>query len=279
MNLVIFVKFRKSGFCFRLPEQMIRGRSKLLSTVLITKNEEYNIKKCIDCLIDWVDEIIVFDSGSTDKTTAILEDYGSAKIKVTQIQWQGFAKTKNLAIEAAGGDWILSVDADELITPDLKNEILECIKTSTHEGYLIPRLLYFCERPVRYGGTYPDYQMRLFRKQAGRFEDTPVHESVKIAGRTGKLRNSMLHYSYRSMFDYWERLNRYTELDAEKKYQQGKKFNFYRVFVLPLELFKRLFLRMGILDGFPGIFYHVFSAVSSLVKYAKLWEYCVKRGK
>jgi len=251
----------------------------LLSTVLITKNEESNIKKCIDCLIDWVDEIIVFDSGSTDRTTAILEGYGSAKIRISQVEWQGFAKTKNLGIETATGDWILSVDADEFITPELKTEILDCIKAPTHHGYLIPRLLFFCERPVRYGGVYPDYQMRLFRKDAGRFEDTPVHESVKILSKPGKLKNHMLHYSYSSMFDYWDRLNRYTELDAQKKYQQGKKFNFYRVFVLPLELFKRLFLRLGILDGFPGIFYHVFSAVSSLIKYAKLWEYREKNRK
>jgi glycosyltransferase involved in cell wall biosynthesis len=245
----------------------------LLSAVIITKNEEHNIKKCIDHLIDWVDEIVVFDSFSTDRTVAVLEEFRSAKIKVTQIEWQGFARTKNLAVEAASGDWILSVDADELVTPELRAEIQRLVGTAEREGYLIPRLLYFCNRPVRYGGSYPDYQLRLFRKDAGRFEETPVHESVKLSSQPGRLKNHMLHYSYRTMFDYWARLNRYTELDAEKKFRQGKRFRFYRVFVLQLEIVKRLFLRMGILDGFPGIFYHIFSAVSSLVKYAKLWEY------
>jgi len=246
----------------------------LLSTVLITKNEEHNIKDCVDHLIDWVDEIIVFDSHSTDRTVEMLKEYDSAKIKVHTVDWQGFAKTKNLAIDAAAGDWILSVDADEIITAELKNEILAKVASLSHTGYLVPRLLFFCGKPVRYGGSYPDYQLRLFKKEAGRFEETPVHEFVRLAGRPGKLKNHMLHYSYRRMFDYWARLNRYTELDAEKKYQQGKTFRFYRVLVLPLEAFKRLILRAGILDGFPGIFYHIFSAVSSLVKYAKLWEYC-----
>ncbi len=245
----------------------------MLSAVLITKNEEHNIKNCVDHLIDWVDEIVVFDSGSTDNTTGILDGYNSSKIKIRQIEWQGFARTKNLAVEAANGDWILSVDADEIITPDLRDEIRQLVGKAEQDGYLIPRLLYFCNRPVRYGGSYPDYQLRLFRKSAGRFEETPVHEYVKLGTRPGKLKNHMLHYSYRTMFDYWARLNRYTELDAEKKYQQGKRFKFFRIFVLQLEIVKRLFLRLGILDGFPGIFYHIFSAVSSLVKYAKLWEY------
>ncbi len=250
----------------------------MLSAVLITKNEESNIKNCVDHLIDWVDEIVVYDSHSTDKTILIIEEYRSPKVKVVQVEWQGFAKTKNLAVEAATGDWILSVDADEIITPELKAEIQEKIKDPDHSGYLIPRLLYFCNQPVRYGGCYPDYQLRLFKKNAGRFVETPVHEYVKLDAAPGKLKNHMLHYSYRTMFDYWARLNRYTELDAEKKYQQGKKFRFYRVFVLQFELVKRLVLKMGILDGFPGIFYHIFSAVSSLVKYAKLWEYGEKKS-
>ena len=245
----------------------------MLSAVLITKNEEHNIKNCVDHLIEWVDEIVVYDSFSNDRTISIIEEYCSPKIKIRQIEWQGFARTKNMAVEAAGGDWILSVDADEIITAELRDEILQLVGKAEHAGYLIPRLLFFCGRPVRYGGSYPDYQLRLFKKDAGRFEETPVHEYVKLSGSKGKLKNHMLHYSYRTMFDYWARLNRYTELDAEKKFKQGKRFRFYRVFVLQLEIVKRLFFRLGILDGFPGIFYHIFSAVSSLVKYAKLWEY------
>jgi len=245
----------------------------LLSAVIISKNEEHNIKNCVDHLIEWVDEIVIFDSFSTDRTTAVLEEYGSAKIKISRIEWQGFARTKNLAIEAASGDWILSIDADEIVTTELRDEIRPMVGNAEHDGYLVPRLLYFCNHPVRYGGSYPDHQLRLFRKNAGRFEETPVHEYVKLSSKPGRLKNHMLHYSYRTMFDYWARLNRYTELDAEKKFKQGKRFRFYRVFVLQLELVKRLVLRLGILDGFPGIFYHIFSAVSSLVKYAKLWEY------
>lgn len=249
----------------------------MLSAVLITKNEEHNIKGCVDHLIEWVDEIIVFDSYSTDRTVNLLEDYRSDKIKVVEVEWQGFARTKNLAVEAASGNWVLSVDADEIVTPQLRAEICETIEHAQFDGYRIPRLLFFCNHPVRYGGCYPDYQLRLFKKSVGSFVETPVHEYVKLAGSVGTLKNHMLHYSYRTMFDYWARLNRYTELDAEKKYEQGKRFIFYRVFVLQIELIKRLILRLGVLDGFPGIFYHVFSAVSSLVKYAKLWEYQEKK--
>jgi len=245
----------------------------MLSAVIITKNEEKNIEKCIDALIDWVDEIIIADSNSTDNTINILKNFNSSKIKIHQVTWLGFAKTKNQAIESAKGDWILSIDADEIVTAELKNEILNKIASPNNsDGYYIPRLLFFCGKPVKYGGTYPDYQLRLFKKNKGEFEDIPVHESVKINGKTQKIKNHLLHFSYNTMFEYWERFNKYTELDAQKKLQQGKKFTFNKIFILHFELFKRLIIKRGLLDGFPGIFYHVFSAVSSLVKYAKLWE-------
>ena len=245
----------------------------MISAVIITKNEEKNIFACIEALINWTDEIIIFDSGSQDKTLEILNNFKSEKIKITKIEWLGFAKTKNMAIKKASGDWILSIDADEVVTEKLKEEILENIKTNEFNGYFIPRLLFFCQKAVRFGGTYPDYQLRLFRKGTGEFENIPVHEGLKIKdGKVGKLKNNLLHFSYNSIFDYFERFNKYTELDAEKKFKQGKKFVWHKIFILHWEIFRRLILKKGTLDGFPGIFYHLFSALSSLVKYAKLWE-------
>ncbi|MCP4482776.1 MAG: glycosyltransferase family 2 protein [bacterium] len=245
----------------------------MLSAVIITKNEELNIARTIDHLLDWVDEIVVFDSGSIDETLNILRAYRNSKIKIYEVDWQGFAMTKNQAIAKTKADWVLSVDADEVITKKLKQEILEVLSVSSGVvGYKIPRLLYFCGRPVRYGGTYPDYQLRLFKKDLGRFENIPVHESIKLRGEVSVLKNHMLHFSYNTIFEYWTRFNKYTELDAEKKLRQGKRFNFCKVFVFHWELFRRLIVKKGLLDGIPGIFYHIFSSLSSLVKYAKLWE-------
>ncbi len=243
-----------------------------ISVVIITKNEEKNIEKCLKNLVDFADEIIVLDSKSSDKTLENIRKFNYEKIKIHDIEWQGFAKTKNLGVDLAENDWILSIDADEIVTQNLKTEILKIMQNPKNDGYFIPRLLYFCGKPVRFGGAYPDFQLRLFNRKNGRFRDVLVHESVEITGSKAYLKNRLLHFSYVSIFDYFERFNRYTELDAQKKFDQGKEFTFSKIFVLNIEIFKRLFLKFGFLDGFPGIFYHIFSSFSSLVKYAKLWE-------
>ncbi|MDR0676450.1 MAG: glycosyltransferase family 2 protein [Elusimicrobiota bacterium] len=246
-----------------------------ISIVIITKNEEKNIKRCIENILDISDEIIILDSKSTDKTIEIINSFKAEKINLYEIEWQGFGKTKNIGIEMAKNNWILSLDADEVVTEKLKLEIVEVLaennKTNIN-GYYIPRRLFFCGREVKYGGTYPDYQLRLFKKNEGRFETIEVHESLILNGKKAYLKNFMKHYSYHSMFEYWERFNIYTELDAKKKFNNHKKFRAYKILVLFFEIFKRLFLKFGIFDGFPGIFYHIFSSISSFVKYAKLWE-------
>jgi glycosyltransferase involved in cell wall biosynthesis len=244
----------------------------MLSAVIITKNEEDNIENCIKSLLDLADEIIVLDSKSKDKTLETINNFKSSKIKVFEVDWKGFAKTKNQGIDLATGPWILSIDADEVISKDLQVEITKAILSPSVDGYYISRLLYFCNKPVRYGGVYPDHQMRLFRKSCGRFEDVPVHEGVIIHGKKEYLKGIMHHYSYKSIFDYFQRFNSYTDLDARKKQLRGQKFSVYKLIALPWGLFNRLFLRLGILDGIPGIFYHIFSSLSPVVKYAKLWE-------
>ncbi|MFC1485138.1 glycosyltransferase family 2 protein [bacterium] len=240
----------------------------MLSAVVITKNEEKNIDICLKHLT-WADEIIIVDSESTDKTCKIAKKYTD---KIFTAKWQGFAKTKNYAISLAKGDWILSIDADEIVSDELKDEIIKTIKSDDKHGYYLPRLLYFCGKPVKHGGCYPDYQLRLFKKKSGKFEDIPVHEGVILKGIAGYLKNNILHYSYNTMFEYWDRFNRYTELDAEKKFKKGKKFCYLNIGVFVWELFKRLILKLGFLDGIPGIFYHINSSMSSFVKYSKLWE-------
>lgn len=245
-----------------------------LSVVIITKNEEKNIKKCIEKVIDFTNEIIILDSKSSDKTSEIVNSFNSDKILFQEVDWQGYGQTKNIGIKMAKNNWILSLDADEVVTEKLKNEIIQIVLKNdlNIDGYYIPRKLFFCNKPVIFGGVYPDYQLRLFRKNKGLFQTILVHESVELKGKKSYLKNYMEHFSYHSMFDYWERFNKYTELDAMKIFKQNKKFHFSKIFSLFFKIFKRLIIKKGIFDGFPGIFYHVFSSMSSFVKYAKLWE-------
>jgi glycosyltransferase involved in cell wall biosynthesis len=242
----------------------------MISVVIITLNEEKNIRKCLES-VKWANEIIIVDSGSLDKTLEIAKEYTN---KIYNIKWQGFSHAKNFGIEKCLSPWILSIDADEIITKELKEEILSSIKNNSADAFYMPRILYFCNKPVKFGGCYPDKQIRLFKKEKGKFNDVPVHEKIILEKNSivKNLKNDLLHYSYNSISDYFVRFNRYTSLDAEKKKNKGDKFHFFDILIFPWELFRRLILKLGILDGIPGIFYHIFSAMSSLVKYAKLWE-------
>ncbi|MFC1566423.1 glycosyltransferase family 2 protein [bacterium] len=240
----------------------------MITTVIITKNEEHNIRRCLES-VKWTDEIIIIDSGSMDKTLEIAKEYTS---KIFQTGWLGFGRTKNFGFEKSQNEWILSLDADEEITEELKNEIIGVLVNPKFDGYSMPRRLFFCGHAVKYGGISPDYQLRLFKKSKGKFSDDPVHEYVILDGERDRLKNIMNHFSYNSMSEYWDRFNKYTTLDAKKKLEKNKKFSFLAILILPWENFRRLIIKRGLLDGYPGIFYHVFSAVSSFVKYAKLWE-------
>ncbi len=243
-----------------------------LSVVIITKNEEKNIVKCLEKIKNIANEIIIIDSFSTDKTKEIVNNI-KANIIFKEVLWQGYGKTKNFGINLAKSKWILSLDADEVLTDELIKEIEIVInKESDIFGYYVPRTLFFCNKALHYGGTYPDYQLRLFKNGAGLFNNSDVHEKLILNGKKGYLKNSMFHYSYHSIFDYFERFNLYTTLDAEKMYNSGKKINILKLFSFNFRLFNKLIIKRGILDGFYGIFYHFFSSMYPIVKYAKLFE-------
>ncbi|MCX5782802.1 MAG: glycosyltransferase family 2 protein [Elusimicrobia bacterium] len=245
----------------------------MISVVIVTKNEELNIKRCIDSLVDWVDEILVLDSKSEDKTRDIIKNYNSKKIKLHVVEWKGYGATKNYGLELATGDWILSIDADEAVTEELKVEILNSVKNTEKEGYYIPRLLFFCGKKIRYGGCYPDYNLRLIRKGKGKYSDIPVHERILINGPKGYLKNLLYHYSYNSFSDFWNKSNVYSDLSAINMFNEGKKFTFMRSFLAFFwSLFSKLILKLGVLDGILGIYYHIFQSIYVFVKYAKLWE-------
>lgn len=247
----------------------------MISTVIITKNEESNIQECLESC-KWVDEIIIVDAESTDDTVALAKAYTN---KVYIRAWHSYADAKNFGIDQARGKWILCLDADERLTVDLSTEIKLAIKNDQYDAYRVPRLTYFCGKAMKHGGCYPDWQLRLFKKEKGRFANVKVHEGIEMLNQNenGYLKNHLLHYSYKTMSQYWGKFNRYTSLSAQEKYSRGKKFRFYYLFTLPWQMFYRLVLRCGLLDGMLGIFYHVFSAMATFVKYVKLWELERKR--
>jgi glycosyltransferase involved in cell wall biosynthesis len=242
-----------------------------LSVVIITLNEEANLSRTLES-VKWADEIVVLDSGSTDRTREIAQSF-HAKFLVEP--WKGFAAQKNSALQKATGDWILSLDADEEVEPPLAQEIRELLNENpAGAGFWIPRKNFFLGRWMRHGGFYPDPKLRLFRRGAGAFEDRLVHEDVRVQGATGKLRNHLLHHAYPTLESYLEHMNRYSSLGAQMAVSRRKaRFSLIDIVVRPqLTFFYNYFLRGGFLDGREGLLQHVYHANYVSWKYAKAWE-------
>jgi len=260
-----------------------------LSVVIITFNEEANIGRALESVkplvADGKGEIIVVDSGSTDRTVEIAKSFGA---KVFVEEWKGYAAQKNSAIDKAGGDWILSLDADESLTPAAV-WVTERILGPDSDNYKIlagcwlSRKNYFLGRWIKHGGFYPDKKLRLFRRGRGRFEDRAVHETVVVEGRTERSLEmafimgdeiALEHHSYPTLSDYIAHMNRYSSLGAEMVVAKGKVgFSFLNIVVRPLLTFiYNYFFRLGFLDGREGLLLHLYHAVYVSWKYAKAWE-------
>lgn len=238
-----------------------------LSVIIITKNEAENIRACIES-VKWADEIIVVDSGSDDGTADICRSLGA---QVFVHDWPGFGAQKNRALSYAGKDWILSLDADERVMPALRAEIEKALSSGLADGYEMPRLSSFCGRFMRHSGWYPDYVLRLFRREQGRFSDALVHESVQLEGRTSRLQQPLLHYSYRDLDDALFKLNRYSGAAAAMIQRRGKKGGLSQALLHGIWAFIRTyFLRAGFLDGREGFMLAVLNAEHSYYRYLKL---------
>jgi len=266
-----------------------------LSVVIITYNEEANIGRTFasvqSLVADGKGEIIVVDSGSTDRTVEIAKSQGA---KVFVEEWKGYAAQKNSAIDKASGDWILSLDADEELDSDLIKEFagrgeansrpyewcltMEEGREVIHGvpvGFSLRRKNFFLGRWIKHGGFWPDPKLRLFRRGSGRFEDRAVHEGIQIAGRTKPIpRGALLHHSYPTLSDYIEHMNRYSSLGAEMVVAKGRvRFSFINIVLRPMFTFiYNYFLRLGFLDGREGLLLHLYHAVYVSWKYAKAWE-------
>jgi len=244
---------------------------KRLSVFIITHNEEKNIKACLES-IKWADEIVVVDNDSNDNTIKICKEYTD---RIFQEEWKGYAKQKQSALDKTTGEWVLNLDADERLTPELRLEIENTLayKERLKDGYLIPFKSYFGGKWIKHGGWYPDYHLRLFRREKGRFGNEEVHEGVKIEGSIGYLKNPINHYTYNSISDFIKRMDLYTSLFAEDRYKKGKKAKWEQlIFRPPFTFFKMFFLQRGMLDGYYGFLLAILYSYYTFLKYAKLRE-------
>ena len=243
-----------------------------LSVTIITRDEEAQIGACLES-VRWADEIIVVDTGSADHTLEICAKYTT---HVYSRPWEGYAPAKNAAIALATGDWILSLDADEQVSAGLRREIatLQQQPLDTRaNGYTVPRRNYLWGHWLRYGGLYPDGQIRLFKRGKGEFTRRRVHESVAIDGPVERLQHPLEHHSYQGISDVIQRLDRYTELAALDLWDQGQPFRWTTLVMRPLGRFLRNYgLKQGFRDGIPGLIMAVSYAYSVFVREAKLWE-------
>ncbi|HEY9072975.1 MAG TPA: glycosyltransferase family 2 protein [Desulfobaccales bacterium] len=223
----------------------------LLSVIVIALNQEANIGPCLET-VAFADEIVVVDTGSTDRTVELARTYGA---RVVLTAWQGFAGTKNFALDQARGDWVFSLDTDERVPAALREEILTMVRGGGDlNGYRVPRRNYFGGRWVRYLGWYPDYTLRLWRRGRGRFRDREVHEEVEVAGPVGILQTPLDHYSYSNLEDYAARQDRYARLAAREMAKRGRRPVPGELAWRPILAFLKLyFLKRGFLEGALGL--------------------------
>jgi len=244
-----------------------------VSAVIITLNEERNIADAIDSL-DFVDEVVVVDSGSTDRTREIAAARGA---RVLFNEWPGFSAQKQFATDAAANNLILSLDADERISAELKTEIIDISKgNSASDGYRIPRLSYYLGRPIRHSGWYPDHQLRLFDRRKGRWNGRVIHESVAMeAGTTiASLRGNILHHTVTSRGEHARMIKeRYAPLAAQQMFAEGRNTSRIRGLFSGAASFLRSYvIRQGFLDGYAGISIAYFAALHNVRKHSLLME-------
>ncbi len=239
-----------------------------LSVILISYNAAKTLAQCLDS-VRWAHEIIVLDAHSTDDTLAIAQRYTP---QVYSADWEGFGKQKNKALDKATQEWVLSLDSDEVITPELAAEIQQVLNAnSEYQAYYLPRHSYFCNRLIRHGDWGKDRVLRLFKRGSGRFDNAPVHEKLILEGPTTVLKNPMLHYTAPSLTQVLEKMNRYSSLGAEKKLAAGKTSSLRQALLHGLWAFVRCYiLRAGFLDGRAGFVLAVTVAEGTYYRYLKM---------
>lgn len=240
-----------------------------LSAVLITRNAAGRLDACLSSL-SFCDEIVVVDSGSSDRTCEVAQRFNA---RVVTRDWMGFGRQKQFAVDQASHDWVLCVDADECVSPQLATSITQALRKPTTSIYRMPRRNRFLGRWLRHGEGYPDWSLRLFDRRSARWSDDTVHEKVLYAVTPGTLDGDLLHESADDLRDYLEKQNRYTTLAAQQLFERGHSVNALHLIASPLVRFLKFYIfRLGFLDGMPGLAHTVIGCMNSFMKYAKLAE-------
>ena len=256
--------------------------SSTLSVAIITLNEEANLPRTL-ASVRFADEIIVVDSGSTDRTLEIAKSFPN--VKVFSETWKGFSAQKNSAIEKCTSQWVLSLDADEELSPELQIEMRTLlIADPSADAYMLPRRNLFLNKWIQHGGFYPDAKLRLFRRHSAnfastaRFAERPVHETITFEGNLDHLHHDIIHHAYPTLESYIEHMDRYSTLGADLLYTKGKTSNSFiafcwNVYTVPrLAFLKNFIFRFGFLDGREGLLLHMYHSTYVSWKYAKAWR-------
>ncbi len=244
-----------------------------ISACVTAYNEEQKIRRCLES-IKWADEIVVVDSFSTDSTFDICKEYTD---RVYRHEWLGYIGQKNLIKEKAVHPWILFMDADEEVSEELKDRILGEMASEhvgQYAGYEFPRMVKYLNRWIRHGDWYPDAKLRLFKKQKGVCTGVEPHDRIEVQGKVKRLNGHLYHYTYTGIRDQVSAANRFSTITARGWHERGKKFRLrHLVFRPALRFMRAYFLRLGILDGIPGLIIAVIASYGVFIKYAKLWEF------
>jgi len=241
-----------------------------LSVTIITKNEGSNVGRALQS-VSWADEILVVDAESTDGTAAMARQYTD---RVIVREWPGYVAQKNYAASIARHDWILSLDADERVTPALAEEIAATLRAEpAHRAYQIPRVMWHLGRWIRTTDWYPDYQMRLYDRRVAQWAGEYVHEGLSTSGPVGRLRSELQHFAYRDVADHLETIDRYTTAAARQMFERGQRTSALGLAAHPpLAFIRNYVLRRGFTDGVPGLLISAMNAYYVFLKLAKLWE-------
>ena len=248
---------------------MVKNDKHKISVTVRTFNEESNIRDCLES-VGWADEIIVVDAQSTDATVAIAREYTD---KVIVRPWAGHIATSQFATDQAANLWVFSIDADERVSPLLRDEILALdLDATPHDAFDMPRLHYFMRRWIKHSGWYPDCNIRLFRKDRCHWGGYAPHDKIQVPGTLGRLKGDLFHYIYRDLSHFAATKNSYSTLTAEDHFRNGRRATLIHFTLRPLwSFFSRYALRLGVLDGLPGFVICVMEAHCVFMKYVKLW--------
>jgi glycosyltransferase involved in cell wall biosynthesis len=239
-----------------------------ISVIVITKDEENNISDCLKS-VDWADEIIVVDSESTDRTIELAKQFTH---KIFTRKWEGYVPQKRYALSLAKNEWVLSLDADERVTPELIDEILK-LTPEQNSGFKIRRKNFLLKKEITSCGWEKDYQLRLLKKDKANLSDRLVHEKFIVDGQVDTLKNPILHYTFESFTDYLNKINYYTNLKAEELLHKKKRVSSWMIFSHTVSAFFAFyFIKGGIKDGVHGLIISFLHSVSTLLNYIKLWE-------